>query len=169
MGQKTRHLPATSGPIPVKSSFMLSTETANCSIIRRERSSVYIYIYMLNITAGHLAFASCSHSWGWRCLRAFVPVTCPGLCVRLQAAGALHTGEGCDAARGKESKLLPCARVRGSQRGFVTPKHQGQPPQKSPAGTAVGANGLGKAREEKTWERGKRQQNQSNPKGKTLK
>lgn len=70
---------------------------------------------------------------------------------------------------GNESKLLPCARARGSQRGFMTPKHQGQPPQKSPAGTAVGANALGKAREEKTWERGKRQQNQSNPKGKTLK
>lgn len=48
LGQNTRHLAATSGPIPVKSikSFMLAIENANCSIICRERSSIYTYVYV---------------------------------------------------------------------------------------------------------------------------
>lgn len=57
----------------------------------------------------------------------------------------------------------------GQPVGLCDPQAPGQPLCKSPVGTAVGGNALGKAREEKTWERRKQQQNQSNPKGRTPK
>lgn len=55
LGQRTRHLLATSGSIPVKSnkSFMLSTKTANCSIVHRERSD--IRKQLLSIITGRLS------------------------------------------------------------------------------------------------------------------
>lgn len=58
---------------------------------------------------------------------------------------------------------------KGQPVGLCDPQAPGQPLCKSPAGTAVAGNALGKARGEKTWERRKQQQNQSNPKGRTPK
>lgn len=85
LGQNTGHLAATSGPIPVKSVkiFMFATENANCSIICRERSSIYIYVCVCLCVSHHhwtLSLESCSHPWGFPCLGVSVPVTHPGLC-----------------------------------------------------------------------------------------
>lgn len=115
LGQRTRHLLATSGSIPVKSnkSFMLSTKTANRSIVHRERSD--IRKQLLSIITGRLSLKAAVIP-GARdasmslylspAVDVSVPVTSRGLCVKLQVSRALRAGERYNSGRGREDELL---------------------------------------------------------------
>lgn len=100
-------LAATSSQIPVKlvKSFILAIEIANCSIIHRERSSVYIYV-CLCVSHWTLSLESCSHSWGFPCLGESVAVTCPGFCDSVGSPSTVCWGRMQQLGEVKESPAL---------------------------------------------------------------